>query len=241
MMTFKDLKKLVELPSYKEQRVPTVKALEVSGVPVVAEKILENHGSISVYQNGYVIYRAHKRVTVFSLRNCVHYKYDALEGGGHHIEEEEFDEYEWHIRLVLEGEDRIFMNYEIIQGKWMPSREDREYKEEILEGVDDAVSTLERMISEERVEELLSTLTDLQRKESGLAHLRCCPLPAILASPFIFNKVSLLESHDRWWLFRVGHTDHLFRVCPNGWEGVSLAVDKSLLPYPCACSVTSTS
>lgn len=144
-MTFKDLKKLVELPSYKEQRVPTVKALEVSGVPVVAEKILENHGSISVYQNGYVIYRAHKRVTVFSLRNCVHYKYDALEGAGHHIEEEEFDEYEWHIRLVLEGEDRIFMNYEIIQGKWMPSREDREYKEEILEGVDEAVSTLERI------------------------------------------------------------------------------------------------
>ena len=63
MMTFKDLKKLVELPLYKEQRVPTVKALEVSGVPVVTEKVLENHGSINVYQNGYVIYRAHKRVT----------------------------------------------------------------------------------------------------------------------------------------------------------------------------------
>ena len=72
MMTFKDLKKLVELPSYKVQRVPTVKALEVSGVPVVTEKVLENHGSINVYQNGYVIYRAHKRVTVFSLRDCVH-------------------------------------------------------------------------------------------------------------------------------------------------------------------------
>lgn len=146
MMTFKELKKLVKLPLYKEQRVPTVKALEESGVSVVAEKILENHGSISVYQNGYVIYRAHKRVTVFSLRNCVHYKYDALEGAGHHIEEEEFDEYEWHIRLVLEGEDRIFMNYEIIQGKWMPSREDREYREEILEGVDEAVSTLETSV-----------------------------------------------------------------------------------------------
>lgn len=101
-MTFKDLKKLVELPLYKEQRVPTVKALEVSGVPVVAEKILENHGSISVYQNGYVIYRAHKRVTVFSLRNCVHYKYDALEGAGHHIEEEEFDESVVFSILVIE-------------------------------------------------------------------------------------------------------------------------------------------
>ena len=96
MMTFKDLKKLVELPSYKEQRVPTVKALEVSGVPVVIEKVLENHGSINVYQNGYVIYRAHKRVTVFSLRDCVHYKYDAAEGAGHHIEEAEFDDYEAH-------------------------------------------------------------------------------------------------------------------------------------------------
>ena len=128
MMTFKELKKLVKLPLYKEQRVPTVKALEESGVSVVAEKVLENHGSINVYQNGYVIYRAHKRVTVFSLRDCVHYKYDAAEGAGHHIEEAEFDDYEWHIRLVLEGEDRIFMNYEIIQGKWMPSREDREYK-----------------------------------------------------------------------------------------------------------------
>lgn len=195
MMTFKELKKLVKLPLYKEQRVPTVKALEESGVSVVAEKILENHGSISVYQNGYVIYRAHKRVTVFSLRNCVHYKYDALEGAGHHIEEEEFDEYEWHIRLVLEGEDRIFMNYEIIQGKWMPSREDREYREEILEGVDEAVSTLERMISEERVEELLSTLTDLQRKVvhthlfHGLSFTEAAKHLGILSNQFLkFGK-----------------------------------------------------
>lgn len=60
MMTFKELKKLVKLPLYKEQRVPTVKALEVSGVPVVAEKVLENHGSINVYQNGYVIYQKNK-------------------------------------------------------------------------------------------------------------------------------------------------------------------------------------
>jgi hypothetical protein len=117
MMTFKDLKKLVELPSYKEQRVPTVKALEVSGVPVVAEKVLENHGGINVYQNGYVIYRAHKRVTVFSLRNCVHYKYDALEGAGHHIEEEEFDEYEWHIRLVLERRGSYFHELRNHSGK----------------------------------------------------------------------------------------------------------------------------
>ena len=54
MMTFKDLKKLVELPSYKEQRVPTVKALEESGVSVVAEKILENPSVIRtpVVRNG---------------------------------------------------------------------------------------------------------------------------------------------------------------------------------------------
>lgn len=131
MMTFKELKKLVKLPLYKEQRVPTVKALEESGVSVVAEKILENHGSISVYQNGYVIYRAHKRVTVFSLRNCVHYKYDALEGAGHHIEEEEFDEYEWHIRLVLEGEDEE--NTTIMPPEKQIVQDDRDARAEELE------------------------------------------------------------------------------------------------------------
>ena len=207
MMTFKELKKLVKLPLYKEQRVPTVKALEESGVSVVAEKILENHGSISVYQNGYVIYRAHKRVTVFSLRNCVHYKYDALEGAGHHIEEEEFDEYEWHIRLVLEGEDRIFMNYEIIQGKWMPSREDREYREEILEGVDEAVSTLERMISEERVEELLSTLTDTETKKaelfakvrSGQVRILLGSTPKLGAGTNIQDRLIVLHHLDCPW------------------------------------------
>ena len=70
MMTFKDLKKLVELPSYKEQRVPTVKALEVSGVPVVAEKVLENHGSINVYQNGYVIYSPIAKPAKDHLQGC---------------------------------------------------------------------------------------------------------------------------------------------------------------------------
>ena len=68
MMTFKDLKKLVELPSYKEQRVPTVKALEVSGVPVVTEKVLENHGSIKVYQNGYVINMMQQKGRDITLR-----------------------------------------------------------------------------------------------------------------------------------------------------------------------------
>lgn len=48
MLTFKNLKNLVDLPAHKEARVPTVKALEESGVSVVAEKILENHGSIYV-------------------------------------------------------------------------------------------------------------------------------------------------------------------------------------------------
>lgn len=87
-------------------------------------------------------------MTVFSLRNCVHYKYDALEGAGHTLRKRNLMNTSgtsgW-----FEGEDRIFRSYEIIQGKWMPSREDREYREEILEGVDEAVSTLERMISEE--------------------------------------------------------------------------------------------
>lgn len=62
--------------------------------------------------------------------------------------------------IIIEQTDLI----DFIQCLGRKRVQDEEDKEEILEGVDDAVSTLERMISEEGVEELLSTLTDLQRK-----------------------------------------------------------------------------
>ena len=115
MMTFKDLKKLVELPLYKEQRVPTVKALEVSGVPVVAEKILENHGSISVYQNGYVIYRAHERDRKGSIQTTQEVEiYFNFVGrfvppafGEAELTPEELEE----IRKREERKDRLHQNY----------------------------------------------------------------------------------------------------------------------------------
>ena len=49
-------------------------------MPVVTEKVLENHGSINVYQNGLCDLPGAQEGDSFSLRDCVHYKYDAAEG-----------------------------------------------------------------------------------------------------------------------------------------------------------------
>ena len=66
--------------------------------------------------------------------------------------------------LHFKGDKRIKFVGTVYDQELLKKIRENAYKEEILEGVDEAVSTLERMISEERVEELLSTLTDLQRK-----------------------------------------------------------------------------
>ena len=50
---------------------------------------------------------AHERYTVFALHNCTHYYYESQGNEHQTIPHNHFEDMEWHIRLVLEGEDRL--------------------------------------------------------------------------------------------------------------------------------------
>ena len=53
---------------------------------------------LTVYNSGYVLFSAGKRNTVFHIHDCCgDYAYDAAEGKGDVIEEEYFENCEWHI------------------------------------------------------------------------------------------------------------------------------------------------
>ena len=78
------------------------------------------------------------------------------------VEEKFFDNQPWYVRLILEGEDRLWRN-----------RETREHdncisysciSEEWCELADKRQCLLERMIAEETVRELMNLLTERQRQ-----------------------------------------------------------------------------
>lgn len=69
MLTLRKLKEMVESPK-KGEKKPSCKSLREGKCPVVAQKIIQNEVgviTITVYKNGYVVYQAQNRVTVFPI------------------------------------------------------------------------------------------------------------------------------------------------------------------------------
>ena len=116
MLTLRELRNMVEVAEV-EGRVPSVKALLEAKVPIIVKELLSEQAEISVYQNGFVLYRVGKRATVFPLHSCKEYIYDSNIEALTNINERFFDNENWYIRLILEGEDRLVKNQEVRNGK----------------------------------------------------------------------------------------------------------------------------
>ena len=71
MLTLRKLKEMVESPK-KGEKKPSCKSLREGKCPVVAQKIIQNEVGVvtlTVYKNGYVVYQAQNRVTVFPIED----------------------------------------------------------------------------------------------------------------------------------------------------------------------------
>ena len=106
MLTLKKVKELVEAPSHSK-RTPSPKMLFEEGI-VLLRREFDQGSHLTVYNSGYVLFSAGKRNTVFHIHDCCgDYAYDAAEGKGDVIEEEYFENCEWHIRALFEGERKM--------------------------------------------------------------------------------------------------------------------------------------
>ena len=106
MLTLKKVKELVEAPSHAK-RTPSPKMLFEEGI-VLLRREFDQGSHLTVYNSGYVLFSAGKRNTVFHIHDCQgDYAYDAAEGKGDVIEEEYFENCEWHIRALFEGERKM--------------------------------------------------------------------------------------------------------------------------------------
>ena len=106
MLTLKKVKELVNAPAHTK-RVPSPKVLLEEG-RIFLRKEFEHGSHLTLYHNGYVWFSAGKRNTVFHIHDCRgDYAYGASKGKGEVIKEEYFENCEWHIRALFEGEQRV--------------------------------------------------------------------------------------------------------------------------------------
>ena len=159
MLTLQELKQVV---SNREERrkVPSAKYLRENEVAVAKQRLMDC-AEIIAYQTGYVLYCVGDYATVFPLFTCRDYVYEA-ERKIAVVEENFFDDQPWYVRLILEGEDRLWRN-----------RETREHNncvsyscisEGWCELVDKRQNVLEKLIIEEAIGEFMDLLTDRQRQ-----------------------------------------------------------------------------
>ena len=96
MLTLKKVKEMVKAPVHTK-RVPSPKVLLEDG-RILLRKEFEHDSHLTLYHSGYVWFSTGKRNTVFHIHDCCgNYVYDAAEGKGDVIEEEYFENCEWHM------------------------------------------------------------------------------------------------------------------------------------------------
>lgn len=158
MLTLWEIKQAVENPG-EGRDVPTAKRLRDTGT-VVASRSMGTEAEIRVYQCGYAVYRIGRYATVFPVHACGDYLYP-LCGEMLCIAESFFDCQEWHVRLVLEGEDRVSRNRESQEQERRISYSAVSEDWRLL--ADAGQPLLDQIIAKESVGEIMGLLTERQR------------------------------------------------------------------------------
>lgn len=158
MLTLQELKQIVDVP-YPGMKIPTAKKLKEYGT-VIAKKSMGCETEILAFQNGYALYQVSRFTTVFPICFCGEYQYNAEQADC--ISEEFFNQREWYIRLVLEGEDRLSRNQESKEQGWTISYSDVSEEWGMLQT--EEKSPLEILVGRESINEIFEVLTELQKR-----------------------------------------------------------------------------
>ena len=162
-MTLQELKETTKTPE-QGIKMPTAKNLRETG-KAVAEKQIGNDTWIAVYQNGYVLYRACGHSTVFSIHTCGAYLYIS-NGISRYLPEQYFEKEPWYIRLALEGEDRLYRNQQAKEQERTVSYSAISEEWEVMGTMEE--NPLEYLVEKENRKEMLSCLTDRQKRAVSL-------------------------------------------------------------------------
>lgn len=168
-ISLRELKNCVD--KVLEKKIPGYKQLMEMN-PVVAARATVNGATITAYTNGYAVYEADDTHTVLDVNRCGDYRYDFNDGTYEVVPAEVFEEVEWTVRLVMEGERRLENNRRKIS---------RDYEEFALscDGTDwcDAamVDFMEaenaEMLADEELRKLYAAMSKLTERQQEVVQL----------------------------------------------------------------------
>lgn len=114
-MTLKELQNRIERTLGKE--LPTAAWLRAENSPLVVSRELEDGTRLSVYKNGFALYRTECGSTVFRVDHCGGYIYFGREEQTE-LSDDFFANTDWWVRLLIEGEDRLTHNRKVLSEKY---------------------------------------------------------------------------------------------------------------------------
>ena len=106
-ITLRELK--TKIDAVTEKKLPGYKQLMAQNPVAVAQAKL-NGATLTAYQNGYAVYEMDGVHSVMAVDRCEDYRYDFNDGTFQVVLAEVFEEAEWSLRLIMEGERRLENN-----------------------------------------------------------------------------------------------------------------------------------
>lgn len=170
MLTFKQLRELIRVPDSNE-KTPKIRELQKCGAKIVVREMLGQSSSITVYENGYVLYQDGERWACFPFPQEQEYRYKTVLSAVH-IPAQFWENESWYIGLLLFGEDKLSESNR--------KREKRDGNVISYSGVgedwkllaDWRLNEMEQRIQRELVDEVLALATEKQRQVLFLYYLQ---------------------------------------------------------------------
>ena len=114
-ITLRELK--TKIDAVTEKKLPQYKQLMEQN-PVAVAQTSVNGATITAYQNGYAVYEMDGARSVMAVDRCGDYRYDFNDGTYQVVPAEVFEEAEWSLRLIMEGERRLEHNLNKTSSKY---------------------------------------------------------------------------------------------------------------------------
>lgn len=168
-ITLRELKARIE--TVVEQKLPKYAQLMAMN-PTVVVKATVNGATLTAYENGYAVYEQESAHTVMAVNRCGDYRYDFTDGTYQIIPAEEFEEMEWSLRLLMEGERRMEHTRSVINQnneEFMLSNDGSDWCDAAM--VDFMEMENAEMLADKELRRLYAAMSKLTERQSEIVQL----------------------------------------------------------------------